>query len=76
MEETFTCEECGKSFAKRQMKEVFIWQGKERLRRELCPSCLDKAMQQGRVHGVVGDEKKAAASIMPGVGTGERGSIK
>ncbi|MBW3590137.1 MAG: hypothetical protein KY429_12065 [Actinobacteria bacterium] len=76
MEETFTCEECGKSFPKRQMKEVFIWEGKKRLRRELCPSCLDKAMKQGRVHGVVGDAKKAAASITPGEGNEERGSIK
>lgn len=37
---------------------------------------LDKAMNEGTVHGVVGDEKKAAASITPDENPGERKSMK
>jgi hypothetical protein len=76
VEETFVCDECGNTFPKRQMKEAFIWKGKKRIRRKLCPSDLDKTMKEGRVHGIVGDEKKAAASITPGQGVGERKSMK
>ena len=75
-EETFVCDECGNTFPKRQMKEAFIWQGKERSRRQLCPSDLDKVMKEGRVHGIVGDKKKAAASITPDENPGERKSMK
>ncbi len=75
-EETFVCDECGNTFPKRQMKEAFIWQGDERIKRQLCPEDLDKAMNEGTVHGVVGDEKKAAASITPDENPGERKSMK
>jgi hypothetical protein len=73
---SFVCQECGSSFPFRRMKEAFIWHGKERVRRELCPSCLDEAMTAGRVSGIVGQQKRAAVQITPGVEPGRRGSIK
>ena len=76
MRDTFVCDKCGNPFPVRQMKEIFVWVGRKRVRRELCPSDLDKAMQAGRVSGIVGDEKKAAVQITPGVAPGERKPIK
>lgn len=76
MRDTFVCNECGNSFSVRQMKEIFVWVGRKRVRRELCRNDLDKAMQAGRVSGIVGDEKKAAVQITPGVASGERKPIK
>lgn len=76
MDETFVCEECGGTFPRRQMKEAFIWRGKERTRRQIHPACLDRIMAEGRVSGIVGDEKKAAVQITPGEEPGVRKSIK
>jgi hypothetical protein len=75
-DETFVCEECGGTFPLRQMKEVFVWHGKHRDRLRLHPACLDKIMADGRVSGIVGDEKKAAIQITIGEDAGERKSIK
>lgn len=75
-EETFVCEECGGTFPRRQMKEAFIWHGKERIRRQLHAACLDKAMAEGRVSGIVGQDKKAAVQITPGEDVGVRKPIK
>jgi hypothetical protein len=74
--DTFVCEECGGTFPRRQMKEAFVWHGKNRTRRQLHPACLDKIMAEGRVSGIVGQEKKAAVQITPGVDKGVRNSIK
>jgi len=49
------------------MKEAFIWQGKKRDRYELCPSCLDRVMAEGRLSGIVGQKKKAAIQLTPWV---------
>lgn len=75
-DETFVCEECGGTFPRRQMKEAFVWQGKSRVRREVHPACLDKMMAEGRVSGIVGQEKKAAVQITPGEDRGVRKPIK
>lgn len=76
MEETFVCQECGQTFPRRKMKELFVWHGKTRERREVCPSDLDRWMPRGRVHGIVGEVKKAAVDLLPGVGMGVRRPIK
>jgi hypothetical protein len=73
---TFVCEECGGTFPRRQMKEVFVWHGKHRDRLQLHPACLDKIMADGRVSGIVGQEKKAAVQITLGVDRGVRNPIK
>jgi hypothetical protein len=65
MGEDFVCGRCGKSFPSRQMKEAFIWHGKKRERNELCPSCLDHVMTEGRSSGIVGQKKKAAIQLTP-----------
>lgn len=75
-EESFVCDECGETFPRRQMKEAFVWHGKTRERRELHPGCLDRLMAEGRVSGIVGQEKKAAVQITPGEDRGSRKSIK
>lgn len=66
MEETFVCGRCGRSLPSRQMKEAFIWHGKVRDRKELCPNCLDHVMSEGRLSGIVGQKKKAAIQLTPG----------
>ncbi|MGH2812273.1 MAG: hypothetical protein ACRDI1_06120 [Actinomycetota bacterium] len=75
-EDTFVCDECGGTFPRRQMKEAFIWKGKERVRQQLHPACLDKVMSEGRVSGIVGQEKKAAIQVTPGEDPGTRKGIK
>ena len=75
-EETFTCDRCGNEHPRRQMKEAFSEEGKERVRQELCPSCLDEVMNAaGNVRGVAGEEKRAAVHVDPeGSGDGESGA--
>lgn len=73
---TFVCDQCGGQFPLRQMKEVFVWHGRTRERLALCPADLDRAMAEGRVSGIVGQEKKAAIQITPGEGKGIRKPIK
>jgi NAD-dependent SIR2 family protein deacetylase len=71
-EETFTCDRCGQSFPKRQMKEAFRQDGNDRTRLELCPTCLDEVMNEaGTVQGIAGEEKRAAIRVDAGPGADE-----
>jgi hypothetical protein len=76
MVERFACQRCGESFPQNRMKELFVWEGRTRVREEVCPSCLDKALAEGRTHGIVGQTKKAAVEVTPGDETGVRHPIK
>jgi hypothetical protein len=58
------------------MKELFVWHGRTRERQEVCPSCLDKALAEGRASGMVGQRKKAAVQVTLGVDEGVRQPIK
>src|SRR6266568_2517082 len=58
MAETFVCGRCGNSLPLHRMKELFVWESKTRERLEVCPACLDKALAEGRTHGMVGLRKK------------------
>ncbi len=72
---TFVCDRCGKRFPSRRLKEVVYEQDRERIRRELCPSCLDQVMNAAsKVRGVVG-QQKAAAIHVDGIDGGERQSF-
>ena len=63
------CDRCGTELPLRRMKEIAYEQGRERVQELLCPSCLDKAMNSsGRVRGIVGMRKHAAAHLDPGGG--------
>ncbi|MGH2702364.1 MAG: hypothetical protein ACRDJB_00775 [Actinomycetota bacterium] len=67
--EMSSCERCGAELPARRLKEIVYEQGRLRLREMLCPSCLDKAMNESkRVRGVVGTAKAAAAHLDPGRG--------
>ena len=69
MTEMSSCERCGAELPTRRLKEIVYEQGRLRLREMLCPSCLDKAMNESkRVRGVVGTAKAAAAHLDPGRG--------
>lgn len=76
MGQIMVCEECGRRIDLRRVKEVFVWHGRERVRREVCASCLDRTMREGRVSGIVGHLKRAAVQITPGVEAGVRQGIK
>ena len=66
-EDTFTCDRCGQSFPARQMKEAFRQEGSERVRMELCPTCLDEVMNESdSVRGIAGEEKRAAVQLDSG----------
>ncbi|MBA3431425.1 MAG: hypothetical protein H0U16_08090 [Actinobacteria bacterium] len=46
------------------MKEAMYERGRERLRMQLCPECLDEVMNEsGSVRGIAGQEKKAAIHL-------------
>ncbi|MGH2756440.1 MAG: hypothetical protein ACRDI3_01485 [Actinomycetota bacterium] len=76
MGETSSCMRCGKELLKRRLKEVVHEEGRARVRRLVCPNCLDQIMNESsRVRGVVGTEKAAAAHIDPGPGPGQHQSI-
>jgi hypothetical protein len=63
-EETFSCDRCGRQLPKRQMKEAMYERGRERVREQLCPECLDQVMSaSGAVRGIVGQEKHAAVHL-------------
>ena len=67
MAETFNCDNCGNEFPVEKMKEVFREEGKERVKEQLCASCLDQRMNEAEsVRGVAGEEKKAAVHINDG----------
>jgi hypothetical protein len=76
MEDHFVCQRCGDTHPQNRMKEVFVWQGKARVREEVCPTCLDRALAEGRAQGIVGQSKRAAVQVTPGVDGGVRESIK
>jgi hypothetical protein len=66
-EETFTCDRCGREFPRRQLKEAFHEEGGQRVKRNLCPTCLDGVMNEAdHVKGVSGDEKQAAVHLDEG----------
>lgn len=73
MEDTFTCDSCGHEFPRSRMKEAFATEGRERVRRELCPGCLDRAMNaSSTVRGIVGQEKAAGVHLDGGIGSERR----
>jgi NAD-dependent SIR2 family protein deacetylase len=75
-EETFTCDRCGNSFPSRQMKEAFRQDGQERVKMELCPTCLDEVMNEaGTVQGIAGEDKRAAVRIDADGSEGDRESF-
>jgi hypothetical protein len=75
-EETFTCDRCGKEFPVREMKEAFIEEDGQRVKKNFDASCLDQVMNaSGDVRGVPGDEKRAAVAIDPEGAGGDRESL-
>lgn len=63
-DQAFTCDRCGNDFPFRQMKEVMYEQGRQRIRKQVCPQCLDEVMKASAgVHGIVGRDKKAAIHL-------------
>ena len=75
-EETFTCDRCGKEFPVRQMKEAFIEEDGQRVKKNLDPQCLDEVMNEaGEVRGVSGDEKRAAVALDADGGADDRTSF-
>lgn len=61
MEDTFTCDDCGREFPRRQLKEVMT---EDERKLQLCPEDLDKRMNAAdEVRGGPGDEKQAAAYL-------------
>ncbi|MQB01167.1 MAG: hypothetical protein GEU78_12890 [Actinobacteria bacterium] len=74
-EETFVCERCGRDGPRRQVKEVMYEEGKDRVKKNVCPECLDEIMNRSeRVKGIAGQEKRAAVHIV-GSGDGLRESF-
>ena len=74
-EETFVCDHCGNQFPARQMKELAYEKGAERVTEHVCPSCLDKAMNEsGEVRGIAGQDKTAAAHLDAPPSASEEGS--
>lgn len=75
-EKTFTCDRCGKDFPVRQMKEAFIEEDGQRVKKQYDAKCLDEVMNaSGEVRGVPGDEKRAAVAIDPSGDEAERESL-
>lgn len=72
----FTCQRCGQTLPRSRMKEILYEEGHGRYVEELCPSCLDRAMNEaGRVRGVVGRSKAAAAHLDDVSEAGDRRSL-
>ena len=66
-DDTFKCDRCDQTFPTRQMKEAFRQEGTDRMKMELCPTCLDEVMNEAdAVRGVAGDEKRAAVVLDSG----------
>jgi hypothetical protein len=76
MVEQFVCQRCGQSLPQNRMKEVFVWHGRTRVREEVCPTCLDRALAEGPTHGIVGHRKRAAVEVTPDVEGGVRKPIE
>ena len=69
----FICDSCGREWPERQKKEAFFMEGKERIKKTLCPECLDRTMNEAdEVRGVAGDDKNAAVAIDQGTGDTNR----
>jgi len=70
MDETFTCDRCGNVFPRARLKEVMYEEDRERVKKNLCPSCLDEVMAEASgFRGIVGDKKAAAIHLeSPGLG--------
>jgi hypothetical protein len=65
-EETFTCDRCGNDFPVAQMKEAFIEEDGQRVKKVYDARCLDHVMNESEaVRGVPGDEKRAAIAVDP-----------
>jgi hypothetical protein len=81
MADSFTCDRCDNQFPREKLKEVMYEEGRERVRKELCPNCLDQVMNQASgVRGIAGHAKKAAVHLsgtagVDGENAGERGSF-
>jgi len=76
MDESSSCERCGRELPTRRLKEVVHEEGRDRIRQMVCPNCLDQIMNESsRVRGVVGTQKAAAAHIDGAQGNGERQSM-
>ncbi|MQA99883.1 MAG: hypothetical protein GEU78_06260 [Actinobacteria bacterium] len=76
MDQTFSCERCGRELSRRRLKEVVYEEGRHRIRELLCANCLDQVMNESsRVRGVVGTIRAAAAHIDRGPAGGERVSM-
>ena len=76
MDETASCMRCGKELPMRRLKEVVHEEGRARICRLVCSSCLDQIMNgSSRVRGVVGTLKAAAVHIDRGAGSGEHRSM-
>jgi hypothetical protein len=75
-EDTFKCDRCGNELPARQMKEAFRQEGQERVKMELCPTCLDEVMNESdAVRGVAGEEKRAAVVLDSGAESEDRTSF-
>ena len=73
MDDTFTCDRCGREFPRRQLKEAFHEENGQRVKRNLCPTCLDEVMNEsGWVKGVEGEEKQAAVELDQGAAPPEQ----
>jgi hypothetical protein len=76
MEEMSTCARCDKELPTRRLKEVAHEEGRKRISRLVCSTCLDQLMNESsRVRGIVGTEKAAAAHIDPPPGPHEHQSL-
>lgn len=64
MAETFTCDKCGNEFPADEMKEAFVEEGGEQVKKTYDAKCLDDVMNASDdVQGVEGDEKQAAVAL-------------
>jgi hypothetical protein len=64
MADTFTCDNCGNTFPREQLKEVVRDGESGRVSQRLCPQCLDEQMDQAaEVYGIEGEEKRRAAYL-------------
>jgi NAD-dependent SIR2 family protein deacetylase len=64
MADTFTCDNCGNTWPREQLKEVVRDDDSGRVSQRLCPECLDEQMNQAaEVYGVEGQEKRRAAYL-------------
>jgi hypothetical protein len=64
MSATFTCDRCGRKWARERLKEVFREEDGREVKHRLCPECLDEVMNVAdAVYGVSGKDKDRAAYV-------------